>query len=265
MPRRLWQEMAWTDFRDPDVGKWIALLQVASIEQHGPHLPVEVDTRINIGVVGRAMELLPADVPVTLLPMMPVGKSEEHYDYPGTLLLSAETITALWTEIAESVARSGVRKLVIVNSHGGQPQIMDIVARRMRVRHSMFVVACNYFALGKPPGMFSDSEMLHGIHGGEVETSIMMHLRPDLVRRDKLANFEPTSVAMAKEFEYLLPEGRVGFGWKTQDLHPSGACGDASRADAERGRLAVENYAQRLATLLGEVHRYDLRYMRATP
>ncbi len=96
--RRQWVEMTTLDFQQTDMSGVIAILPVAAIEQHGPHLPVEVDTAINRGVLARAMELLPADLPVTVLPAMPVGKSNEHIAYPGTLTLSAETLIRLWTE-----------------------------------------------------------------------------------------------------------------------------------------------------------------------
>ena len=150
--RRRWVEMTTRDFQDTDMSKVIAILPVAAIEQHGPHLPVEVDTAINRGVLERAMELVPADLPVTVLPAMPIGKSNEHIAYPGTLTLSAETLIRLWTEIGESVARAGVRKLVLFNSHGGQPQIMDIVARDLRVRLEMFVVCASSYSFGSPEG-----------------------------------------------------------------------------------------------------------------
>lgn len=256
--RRLWQEMTTEDFRGLDASRVIALLPVAAIEQHGPHLPVEVDARINAGVLARALELMPDGLPLSVLPAMPVGKSNEHTAFPGTLSLSAETLIRLWTEIGESVARAGVRKLVLFNSHGGQPQISDIVARDLRVRHGMFVVTANCYALGKPPGLFPDDELKHGIHGGTVETSIMLHLRPDLVKMDKARNFVPLSATMAREYEILAPEGAVGFGWQTQDLNPQGACGDAASADARRGAAMVDHYARRLIQLLQEVDRFPL-------
>ena len=152
--RRQWVEMTTKDFGQVDMAEVIAILPVAAIEQHGPHLPVEVDTAINRGVLARAMELLPADFPVTVLPAMPVGKSNEHIAYPGTLTLSAETLIRLWTEIGESVARAGVRKFVLFNSHGGQPQLADIVARDLRVRHDMFVVPSNVYALASRRACF---------------------------------------------------------------------------------------------------------------
>jgi creatinine amidohydrolase len=196
---------------------------------------------------------------------MPIGKSNEHIAYPGTLTLSAETLIRLWTEIGECVCRAGVKKLVIVNSHGGQPQIMDIVARDLRVRLGMLVVTLSYGALGRPPGLFSDSEMRHGIHGGSSETSAMLYLRPDLVREAERRNFVPLSVAMEREYVHLRPEGRIGFGWQTQDLNPEGACGNALDADAERGRLIVEHAAARLIELLREVERFPLAQLRPGP
>ena len=261
--RRLWQEMTTTDFAGLDAARVIAVLPVAAIEQHGPHLPVEVDARINAGILGRAVELLPDDLPVTVLPAMPVGKSNEHTAFPGTLSLSAETLIRLWTEIGESVARAGVRKMVIFNTHGGQPQIADIVARDLRVRHGMFVVTANGYALGKPPGLFPAAELKHGIHGGTVETSIMLHLRPDLVRTDEAKNFVPLSLTMEDDYEILTPEGGVGFGWQTQDLNADGACGDAASADAGRGAEVVEFQARRLVQLFREIDRFPLASLKS--
>lgn len=256
--KRLWQEMTTEDFAGLEASRVIAILPVAAIEQHGPHLPVEVDARINEGVLRRALELMPDDLPVTVLPAMPVGKSNEHTAFPGTLSLSAETLIRLWTEIGDSVARAKIRKLVLFNSHGGQPQVADIVARDLRVRHGMFVVTANCYALGKPPGMFPEDELKHGIHGGTVETSIMLHLRRDLVKMDKARNFVPLSATMEREYEILAPEGKVGFGWQTQDLNPHGACGNAAAADAERGAQLVDHYAKRLIQLLREIDRFPL-------
>jgi creatinine amidohydrolase len=252
-PRKFWHEMTTTEFADIDP-RTIAILPTAATEQHGPHLPVWVDACINKGILDRMLDLLPPDVPATVLPAMPVGKSVEHLNFPGTLTLSAETLARLWIEIGESVARAGVRKMVIFNSHGGQPQVMEIVARELRIRARMFVVTCNWWGLGKPPGLFPAKEMAHGIHGGSSETSIMMHLAPHLVNEAERADFEPATVALAERFRHLRAEGAgVGFGWMTEDLHPSGACGNALDADAERGRILVETAATGLIDLLREI------------
>jgi creatinine amidohydrolase len=256
-PRRRWTEMTTKEFASIDP-RTIAVLPVAAVEQHGPHLPVAVDAAINAAIVERMLELAPADLPVTVLPAMPVGKSVEHLGFPGTLTLSAETLIRLWTEIGESVARAGVRKLVIFNSHGGQPQVMEIVARELRIRCRMLVVGLSWWGLGQPEGLFPDLELEHGIHGGSVETSMMMHIAPGLVHDAERADFAPTTIEVARRFRHLRAEGGgVGYGWRTEDLHPSGACGNALDADAERGGLLVETAAERFVGLLREVDEFD--------
>jgi creatinine amidohydrolase len=258
LPSRYWRDLAWPDFtRLPP--ETVAVLPTAAIEQHGPHLPVSVDTTINEGVVARTLEMIPADLPVLVLPTQMIGCSVEHIRFPGTLTATPETLIALWTEIGESVARAGIRKLVLLNSHGGQPQILDIVARRLRITQRMFVVACMWSRLGKPPGILDAREAQHGIHAGQSETAVMRHLAPGLVDMGKARNFESAWIAQENAFSTLVPEGAVGFGWETQDLHPSGALGDASRATAEDGARILDFAARRLATLLEEVHRFDLQ------
>lgn len=257
-PRKLWVDMTTLDFQNLDP-RTVAVLPVAAVEQHGPHLPVFVDSCVMQGVTEAVLADLPDDLPVTFLPHLPIGKSNEHMAFPGTLTLSAETLIRLWTEVGESVARAGIRKLVILNSHGGQTQLMDVVARDLRVRLKMFVVAASYWGVGKPPDLFPEQENRHGIHGGSGETSIMLYLRPDLVRDAERRNFVPASIAMEEEYRYLKPEGAaVGFGWQTQDLNPAGACGNALDADAERGGLIVRHAAAGLIDLLREVDRFPL-------
>jgi creatinine amidohydrolase len=202
LPRARWVDMSTIEFAriPPDT---IAVLPVAAIEQHGPHLPVFVDACINSAVVDRTIELLPSDLPVTILPMQMIGKSNEHLAFPGTLSLSAETVIRMWTEIGESVARAGIRKLVLLNSHGGQPQIAQIVARDLRVNLSMLVVCINTYDLGVPPGAFSAAELRHGIHAGSYETSVMLAARPDLVDTDQADDFVPISVTMERDYNFL--------------------------------------------------------------
>ena len=262
---RHWQDLTWTDFRSLP-GDAVAILPVAAVEQHGPHLPVSVDATINAGILTRALDLVPPDATVLALPMQAVGLSVEHIRFPGTLTLSAETLIAVLTDIGRSVARAGVRRLVILNSHGGQPQVVDIVCRRLRA-DGMFAVGCMASHLGLPPSVtLSQNEQRYGIHGGLVETSLMLHLRPDLVRMDHASDFRSAWLAHEDSMSLLTPEGGVGFGWETQDLHPAGALGDASAATAAIGAAILEYQAERLATLLGEVRRFDLdTWMGATP
>jgi creatinine amidohydrolase len=255
---RNWYDLAWPDFGSlPD--DTVAILPVAAVEQHGPHLPVSVDATINAGVLARALAMLPADATVLALPMQWVGLSVEHVRFPGTLTLSAETLIAVLTEIGRSVGRAGVRRLVVLNSHGGQPQVVDIVCRRLRA-DGLFAVNCMAGSLGLPPEVsLSRDEARHGIHGGLVETSLMLHLRPDLVRMQHAADFRSAWLAQEAAMTVLAPEGSgIGFGWETQDLHPAGALGDASAATAELGAAILEHRAARLTLLLEEIRRFDL-------
>lgn len=261
-PRRYWHELTSPEFEALDKDRTVAVLPVAAIEQHGPHLPVYVDACINQGLVQRMLDFLPEEASVLVLPMMPVGKSNEHIQFPGTLTLSAETLGHLWYEIGESVARAGIRKLVIFNSHGGQPQVVQIVQRELRVKHKMMVTSLSWPALGMPEGMFSANERRNGIHAGDVETSMLLHLRPDLVQMDKAQNFRTVMEEIDGRFEKLTILGGVSVGWQVQDLNPLGAAGDASIATAEKGKAVVDLVAQNFAKLLGEIADYPLTLLR---
>src|SRR5262249_9006102 len=149
---------------------------------------------------------------------------------PGTLTLSWETLTRVLIETAESVARAGVKKLILANSHGGNVPILDVVAREMRVNHGMLCVAMHWSRLGQPQGLYSAWEAKFGIHGGDVETSIMLAARPDLVRMDKAKRFASTQERFEQEFKHLRAHGPVQFGWQAQDLSADGTVGDASLA-----------------------------------
>ncbi len=262
LPRRYWQEMTTEEFAALDADRVIAVLPIASIEQHGPHLPVCADACSNQAVIERTLELLPEELPVTVLPMMSVGKSNEHSAFPGTLTLEPETLRRLWTEIAESVHRAGIRKLVLFNSHGGQPQIMDVVARDLRVRLDMLVVVVNQYSLF-PEDLFPEDEVRYGIHGGSSETSIMLYLRPELVDMSKAENFQSTMADLAGEFQHLPVTATIA--WQAQDLNPAGVVGNARDADAERGRQLVEHAAAQFTAVLAEVDRLPLSHLRDGP
>ncbi|MFD1697035.1 creatininase family protein [Roseibium aestuarii] len=258
LPRRFWHEMTTLDFQAPNVADWIAVLPVAAIEQHGPHLPVYTDTAIANGQVNRVLELLPDDLPVTFLPTQAIGKSNEHISSPGTLTLSWDTLTQAWIEIGESVRRAGIRKLVLINSHGGNVPIIDIVARELRVKHEMLVTATAWARFGQPENLFPADEFTYGIHGGDVETSIMLHLHPELVRMELAEDFTSAQQDFMKEFKYLRGHGAQQFGWKAQDLGKKGALGNAANASADKGKLSLDHAATGFIDLLKDVHAFDL-------
>jgi creatinine amidohydrolase len=258
MPARNWLDLTTEEFRARDMSRAIAVLPVAAVEQHGPHLPVGVDTFINEGYLARALPLVPDDLDILVLPVQAVGKSNEHLGFPGTLTLSAETAIRAWTEICESVHRAGCRKIVFLNSHGGNVSVVDIVARELRVRCGMFAVNVAWHRLGYPEGLLDEKEARHGIHAGHAETSLMLAFKPDTVRMDRAQNFEPRTVGMEQRFRYLRATQPIGFGWMSQDLNAAGAMGDASRATAEDGEAAADYGAQAFVALLREIDEFCL-------
>lgn len=261
---RHWWDLTTAQFAALDMSEVVALQPVAAVEQHGPHLPVRVDAAINAGIVSRALQLAPIELPLLVLPNLPVGKSNEHRAFPGTLTLSYETLSRVWFEIGESVNRAGCRKIIFFNSHGGQPQLVDIVCRELRVQLNMFAVACSWFHIVDLSDLFGAIELRHGIHAGAIETSVMRHLHPDLVDMTKARNFVSLAERIEQDNPVLRSEGAVGFGWQAQDLNAAGACGDAARATVEAGDVIVERAASALVNLAMDVHRYPLANLRTS-
>jgi creatinine amidohydrolase len=267
LPQRNWMDMTWQDIAGAAGAtvRWIAVLPLAAVEQHGPHLPLGVDTYIAEAYLARVQPLLPADLPVTFLPVQRIGVSAEHLSFPGTLTLSTTTAMAAWTELGESLARAGVRKLVLVTSHGGNVAAMESVARDLRTRLGMLAVTLGWHRFGYPDGAFTAEEKKHGIHGGDIETSLMLAGKPETVRMDQAPNATPATIAMAREFKWLGAYRPAGFAWMTQDLHPSGAVGDATLATAAKGEAALAHGAKAFVELLREIDRFDLSRLREGP
>jgi len=249
--------MTWEDFADANPS-WVAVLPLAAVEQHGPHLPLGTDSFIVEAYLARARKLLPDAVKAAFLPLQAIGTSHEHRGFAGTLSLSPETLIRAATDIAESVHRAGLRKLVFANGHGGNVAALDLVALDLRTRLNMLAVPCSLSRFGYPDGLFGADEIAHGIHGGDVETSLMLAVRPDLVRTDLAKNFVPASLALARDFKHLRAGDPVSFGWMSQDLNPSGAIGDATLATAAKGEAALAHGARAFVELLEDVARFDL-------
>ena len=257
---RFWADLKSPDFARLDLNRCIAVLPVAAIEQHGPHLPLNVDATLVDGVIANALPHLPAGLPVLFLPTQSVGFSPEHTRFAGTLTLKAETILRLWTEVAESVAATGVKKLVLLNSHGGQVGLLDVVARDLRTRLGMLVYSVNSFNLpllddqgGSVAAQFSAHEHRFGIHAGELETSMMLALKPEQVDMARAQNFHSTSQDRAEQFSILGNGRSAKLGWQMQDYNPHGAVGNAAAATAEKGHALLGAMGRSLAQLLAEI------------
>ncbi|KRC09912.1 creatininase [Hydrogenophaga sp. Root209] len=259
-PLRHWSDLTTADFDLLDKARAMAVLPVAAIEQHGPHLPLSVDTDIANGVVAASIPHIAPDLPALFLPTQAVGYSPEHTRFAGTLTLKAETVLRLWTEIGECVAASGVKKLVLFNAHGGQVGLMDVVARDLRARLGMLVYSVNWFHLplldeaGRDlNAMFSNEEHRFGIHAGEIETSLMLALSQDRVRMQHAANFASKSQDRAGQFSILGNGKSAKLGWQMQDYNAHGAVGNATSATAEKGRAVLAAAGRALARLLSEI------------
>jgi len=264
-PPRDWTEIGWADAVPTEVSRWIAVLPLAATEQHGPHLPVTTDVLIADAYLARVRELLPASVPATFLPVEPIGISTEHIDYPGTQTLPTDVALKRWTGIGEDIARRGVKKLVIITSHGGNSAAMMLIAQDLRAHQKLFVVTTSWSRLSGADTLFPAEEVRHGIHGGAVETSIMLARYPDQVRSAAVADFPASSIALEKQYRWLSTQRPAPFAWQTQDLNASGAVGNATLAVAAKGEQLIDQGATAFCELLAEVDNFDVNRLAKGP
>lgn len=272
LPSHFWSDLTTRHFTQlaasNSVAQVVAVLPVAATEQHGPHLPVSVDTTLVDGVVNAALPHLPTDLPILFLPTQQIGKSNEHIRFPGTLTLSAQTIISLWMDIGSSVARSGIKKLVLLNSHGGQASIMDIVARDLRAKHDVIVYSVNWYNLplgDDVMGLFPATEHRFGIHAGDIETSMMLALREEFVDMTQTQNFHSTSQNRAAKYPLLGNGISAKLGWQMQDYNPQGAAGNAAAATIAKGHALINAAGLQLANLLKEVSDLPLSTLKTAP
>jgi len=265
VPPRDWTTINLAEVDVRAAARWIVVLPLAATEQHGPHLPLATDVMIAEAYLARVRELLPDHIPATFLAVQPVGISTEHIDFPGTLTLSTEAALKQWMALGESVARGGLKKLVIVTSHGGNSAAMTLDGQDLRARFGLLVVTTSWSRFGTPEGLFDADELRHGVHGGAVETSIMLARFGEHVHQDKIADFRPTSVAMEKKYRRLSTQRPAPFAWQAQDLHPSGASGDATQASADKGERLLDHGARAFIELLEDVDKFDVKALSAGP
>jgi creatinine amidohydrolase len=235
----------------PDKERAVVVLPLASIEQHGPHLPVFTDSLILQEVLRRTLARLPQDLPVWLLPLLPYGKSNEHVHFSGTVTLSGETLIRVLKEIAAGVARSGFRRFAILNGHGGNTEIVDFVIRDIRQETGLLAFALHlYLRIAVPEAGLTKAERTYGIHAGDVETSILLRCCPELVHEDLAPDSIPEHLQRMK---YPPFQGPLTFAWLTEDITPTGVLGDATAADPEKGERFLADAAAETADLLREI------------
>lgn len=263
MGRRYWRELTTSDFESVS-SNTIAILPIGAIEQHGPHLPVWTDTRIVDGIVEHFLAEIAGNTDVLVLPTQSVGQSLEHLDFLGSLSLSPNVLLTILQQLAASVSSAGIRRLLILNSHGGNQSVINEAILAIRRCYGMLAVAVSWYTLGIPEGLFDDYEMNFGLHAGAIETSLMLHLEPKLVKREQLPKTTLKPYVLASKDALLGPFGPANFGWLTQDICDTGAWGDATLATAEKGEKLLKHITDRLSELVEQISRFDLNHLEPT-
>lgn len=259
-PHRYFPYLTWTEVAQMDDRQNVVIIQpIGAIEQHGPHLPVAVDSAIASSVLGVALSQLDAAIPAYALPNLYYGKSNEHWHFPGTITLSAQTLISLLMEVAESIYRAGFRKFVLLNAHGGQPQIMEIVARDLHQKYADFMVF-PLFVWSVPQvspiaqNLLTPKELELGIHAGDAETSLLLSILPEQVKMHQaVAEYPPE---LPKE-SLLSMEGKLPFAWVTKDLSKSGVIGDPTTATQEKGHQLLDALATGWTQVIEEIYRFQ--------
>ncbi len=235
----------------------VVVLSVASVEQHGPHLPVITDSLVGQTVLARALERLDASSQVWVVPPLCYGKSNEHRPFAGTLTLSAQTLAAVVSDVAASLARAGFRRLVLLNSHGGNPPVLDYVARDIHEQTNMMLFSIMISRMGIAEGVADRQEHAWGIHAGEAETSWVLAIAPELVHMDRTSELGQYP-RMPDGVQHLAIRGPVGFSWLTAELNPSGVLGDPRGATPDKGWAWIEPAVEKLAGVLDEIARFEM-------
>jgi creatinine amidohydrolase len=255
-PERFFSYLTWTEIQAmPDKENVVIIQPVGAIEQHGPHLPIIVDAAIATAITGKALAKLDTSIPAYALPTLHYGKSNEHDHFPGTITLSAQTLLAVLMEMAESIYRAGFRKLVLMNAHGGQPQIMDIAARDLHAKYDDFLVF-PFFTWRVPhiaKELLSVKEVEFGIHAGDAETSVLLSILPDQVQMEQAVAEYPPELP---EDSLLSMEGKLPFSWVTRDLSQSGVLGDPTVATKEKGDRLLESISSSWTKLIEDVYKF---------
>lgn len=236
--------------RDP-----VAVITLGAIEQHGNHLPLATDLMIGEGLQAAMLEMLDPALDIICLPAIAVGASEEHASFSGTLSLPAPLAIETLEAYGTSIARTGIKRWVLLNSHGGNKAVMDLAALTLRQCYAMRVIKVTYTRLPAPEGIIEVDELRYGLHGGLLETAMMLYLAPSLVT---LNDYHPVSPAAPSTGALTGPEGSAAFAWLAEDLSAYGVAGNATGANALLGEQLVHHYASLLAQVVTETAQLPL-------
>ena len=234
----------------------ILLLPLGAVEQHGPHLPYSTDLIVADAAAEAAVGRVGEEHDVWLLPSLAFTKSNEHAWDSGTFWLSATTMLSVLDDIGRCAAGTGARSLVLLNGHGGNTALLNMACRELRLAHGLKTFLMHPFVPPAAGGTSAPSELGMGVHGGHEETSVLLHLRPDLVDMSLAERHVPEELAAN---QFVRFGGAVSFGWLSNDFDASGVIGDPTGATAAEGARLFDQSVQMLATALGEVARFPMR------
>ncbi len=264
---RSWQSMTTSEAQHLSATDPVVILPVAAIEQHGPHLPLSTDLDIGLGLLENAFQHLPSDFPAWVLPPQTIGSSAEHMSFPGTLSLDENLLSRIISTLGDAVARCGVKRLLISNSHGGNRRVIDAAGLQLRRASELLVVKSHYFLFPRPAGAdLPNAEWHHGLHGGAIETAMMLHLRPDLVRTSEVTDFPPLGNLLERTLRHVGTDKEGGsVSWLAEDLNRDGAAGNATLASPEMGERLVNGYGQVLADVIRDTKEFPIERMERGP
>jgi len=232
-------------------------LNVCAVEQHGPHLPVATDVILGVSILSLALERLEPSVQLWVIPPLAYGRSNEHARFAGTVTLSQSTMATVIREIAQSLSRTGFRRLILFNSHGGNLPVLDYLARDLREETGLMVFPISMFRLGLEYPQISEEEARWGTHAGEWETSMMLALAPELVHMGRTRDIGGYARHRGAT-EHLTLTGPMHFAWLTEDITTSGAIGDPRPAERQRGEDIIELTVAKTARVLEEICSFEM-------
>lgn len=232
----------------------IVLLPVGAIEQHGPHLPLSTDFTTAHELAKAVAEQYGEELDLWIMPPLAYSKSNEHETLPGTITLQTETLLRVLDDIGASLARSSVRRFAILNGHGGNSSLLDVVCRDLRVKHRLSTFLLHTLLPPDQGGPVAEGELGLGFHAGRDETSLMLHLEPDTVDMSKAERTLPEWLA---SYRHISISGPVRFGWMSTDVSPNGVTGDPTLASGDEGAALFSLMVEGLRAQLQEVSNFE--------
>ena len=254
-PTRYLAHMSWQEIEALEKNEGVVILPIGAVEQHGPHLPTETDSLIITHMVDAMLLQLPDHVRAWALPPLNYGKSNEHINFPGTMTLSANTLSAVLHDIGASVRRAGFRRLAFMNGHGGNVAVLEAAARDIRIASGLICFCMQPGLYMEAPFDITPEEARYGFHAGDLETSLILAIDPGLV---DMARAVKHFAHFPEAEEPLFYFGRASTAWTADDWSPTGVFGDATVATAERGRALIEHSVPKLARLIESMSTFEI-------